>query len=90
MGPDDAFNPPVWFLEELAKVAATDPPVPTKSAIVFENSSEAAAKNELTLEAFDFDIENLIAANQSTTLGCGSESRPVNQLQPLLNSHPNF
>ena len=91
VGPEYAFDPPVWFLEELARIAVMeDPPVPTKLAIVFENTSGAAAENERALEAFDFDIEKLIAANQSTTLGCGSEFRPVNQPRPLLNSHPNF
>ena len=89
-GPDDAIATPEWFLEELGRIATADPPVPKKSKIVFENTPAAAATNESIFESFNFDMEKLIAANQDTTLGYGSEFRTVNQLKPLLGGHPNF
>ena len=89
-GPDDAMATPAWFLEELGRIAGSEPPVPKKSKIVFENTATAAATNESILKSFDFSMEKLIAANQETTLGYGSEFRTVNQLKPLLGGHPNF
>ena len=89
-GPDDAVSPPGWFLRELAKIARSSPSVPTRSAIVFENTKGDASKNEEILRSVDFDVARLISANRTTTLGYGSEFRTVEQLRPLLGSHPNF
>ena len=87
---DDAVSPPGWFLRELAKIARSSPSVPTRSAIVFENTKGDASKNEEILRSVDFDVARLISANRTTTLGYGSEFRTVEQLRPLLGSHPNF
>ena len=35
-------------------------------------------------------MEAFIMDNPNSTVNYGSELRPLNQLQPLLNHHPNF
>ena len=89
-GPDDAIAAPPWFLEALTRIAKEVPTVPTKSAIVFENTLSAAASHGMLLESFGFDMGRLIAANSKSTLGYGSEFWTVSQLKPLVGSHPNF
>ena len=51
-GPDDFTNPPDWFITELKRISTSDPPVPSKTPIVFENTVAAAKANELTLRSF--------------------------------------
>ena len=89
-GPDDTFETPEWFLIALTNIAGTDPEVPRKAPILFENTKEAADTNAKLLEAVGFDIEKLISENAATTLGYGSEFRTVEQLRPLLGRHPHF
>ena len=89
-GPDDTFETPEWFLIALKNIAGTDPEVPGKAPIVFENTEEAAAANATLLKTVDFDIERLIRENATTTLGYGSEFRTVDQLRPLIGRHPHF
>ena len=90
IGPDDAFVPPGWFIEELSKLTRHTTRTPRKSPIEFTNTHEAAEKNERTLALFDFDIGRLIAEFADTTLGYGSEFRTVDELKPLIGTHPNF
>ena len=89
-GPDDEFETPPWFLDELRKLARTMTKTPGKSPIVFQNNAEAAKENGKLLEKMDFDIGRLITEFRDTTLGYGSEFRTVEQLRPLLGRHPHF
>ena len=89
-GPNDSFSSPGWFFKEVFSVVNSDPPVPTRSPIVFENNDEAAKANGAVLAACGFDIQRLIDKHPDSTLGYGSEFRTVEQLKPLLGRHPNF
>jgi hypothetical protein len=42
------------------------------------------------LEKYDFDFSRLVNENRETTLGYGSEFRPLTQLRRILGQHPNF
>ena len=89
-GQDDAFVPPDWFLEAVRVIAETEPPVPAGAPLTFENSDEAAERNEVVLRAVGYDLEKLISENLGITLGYGSEFRPIKQLKSLIGSHPHF
>jgi hypothetical protein len=90
LGPDDAFEPGKDFLQGLAKVASTkvDPPEP--SPMHFSTEPAATAKNDQLLSNHGFDLDSLSSDSQDTTLGCGSEFRPIHQLQIFLGAHPEF
>ena len=89
--PSNSFDTLLFrFLEEVSRIASSDPPVPTKPPIVFENDDKAAKANGITLAACGFDFQKLINDNPNSTLGYGSEFRPVEQLEPLLGRHSNF
>ncbi len=89
-GPDDAFEPGREFLQGLAKVASTrvDPPKP--SPMHFSTEPAAMAKNDQLLSDHGFDLDSLTSDSQDATLGCGSEFRPIDQLQTVLGGHPKF
>ena len=53
-------------------------------------SRQAAERNALHLESYDFDLTKFIEAHSESTVGYGSEFRSVAELKPLLGSHPNF
>ena len=89
-GPDDAFVPPDWFLEAVRVIARTESPVPARAPLTFENNDEAAERNEVVLRSVGYDLEKLISENLGTTLGYGSEFRPITQLKPLIGGHPHF
>ena len=89
-GPNDWFTPPAWLLATIADIASTEPRVPKKSPITFENTEEAAEANEKILKFYDYNVDALISDNLESTLGYGSEFRPLSQLEPLLGGHPNF
>jgi hypothetical protein len=90
VGPDDAFEPGDDFLLRLAEVASTrvDPPKP--SPIHFATTPEALATNDQLLRDHGFDLGSLIEDSQDTTLGYGSEFRPLDQLEKVLGGHPEF
>ena len=89
-GPDDSFVTPSWFIKSLSELARHTTTTPEKSPIEFENTHSAAEKNEQTLALFDFDLSRLIGKYANTTLGYGSEFRTVDELKPLIGTHPNF
>jgi len=89
-GPDDASEPPHWFLEELEKLSKTQTRAPKKPPINFEVGIQAAENNGELLKKHGFDLGKLIDSNKGTTLDYGSEFRPVKTLKPLIGGHPNF
>ena len=89
-GPDDTFQPPAWFLQELVKLSKTETKTPLKSPIVFETTKEARETNAAILASTGFCVKTLIENHSETTLGYGSEFRTVDQLRPLVGRHPNF
>jgi hypothetical protein len=90
VGPDDAFEPDGDFLRRLAEVAATKVMPPKPSPIRFSTEPESIAKNSQLLSDYGFDLDSLISDHQDTTLGYGSEFRPVDQIQMVLGGHPRF
>jgi hypothetical protein len=60
------------------------------SPIIFQLTTKAAIENGRLLEDHKFDLASLINQYVDTTLGYGSEFRPMSQLEPLLGRHPHF
>jgi len=58
--------------------------------VVFERTKEAAEMNSKILEDHGFDLARLFESESDTTLGFGSEFRPLDQLRKVLGGHPNF
>ncbi|KAI2497633.1 hypothetical protein MHU86_16882 [Fragilaria crotonensis] len=88
VGPCDDFEPPDWFLAAIKKICADPSIAPTKPPVRFELSEEASEHNASVLRALDFDLGRLIRDNSSSTLGFGSEFRPVGQLRTLIEGTP--
>jgi hypothetical protein len=88
LGPDDAFDPGERILEQLAEVASASTETPKQAPIKFATSPEALQANDQLLRKHDYDVGKLLNAFQDTTLGYGSEFRPVRQLEKVLGGHP--
>ena len=65
-------------------------PIPTKPNVMSDMSNAAKQFNHNRLREHNFDIAQLIQANQGSTLDPGSEFCPIDQLELLLGNHPNF
>ena len=89
-GPDDSFSPPPWLLHCVQTNAETPVPVPDPPPVKFATDAASVRHNTSLLEQSGFNMETLLQQAQSTTLGFGSEFRPLQQLQRLLGQHPNF
>ena len=89
-GPDDGFIPPAWLMEAIQEVVEAEVPVPKPPPIRFDLSEESVKHNTDLLEDCGLDLETLLSKHQDTTLGFGSEFRPVGQLKKILGEHPNF
>jgi hypothetical protein len=89
-GPDDNHGPPLHFLHKLRAVATTHVPTPAAPPFRFNTSVDALCHNEGLLRTSNFSIEALLQNHQDSTLGYGSEFRPVEQLRSILGTHPQF
>jgi hypothetical protein len=90
MGPDDSFQAPNWLLAALAEVASTPAPTPSRPPAKFDTSPESLEHNSAMIASYDYDFERFLGAHQETTLGFGSEFRPLQQLERVLGPHANF
>jgi len=90
VGPDDAFEAPESWLEEIRDVINTEPPLPRSPDFRFSTEPSAVRANGALLESFGFDFENLLESQRGTTAWHGSEFREVPQLQRIIGSHPLF
>jgi hypothetical protein len=90
VGPDDSFDPGEEFLARLTRVASTEVRPPRPAPIAFATTQEAIDANDELLRKYDFDLEKLFRAYTETTLGFGSEFRPLAQLEQVLGGHPEF
>jgi hypothetical protein len=90
VGPDDAFDPGEEFLTRLTEVASSATEPPKRVPVAFDTSPAALKANDKLLQEHDFDLENLMKAFQDTTLGYGSEFRPLGQLRKVLGGHPEY
>jgi hypothetical protein len=77
-------------MHEITIIAKSPSPAPTKSAVRFDVSPEAAQHNASLLREIDYDFQRFFQDQTDTTLAFGSEFRPVEQLRPLLRQHPGF
>ena len=66
------------------------PPTPLAPPFRFGTTPPDLAHNAGLLEAAQFDLAQLLPRHQRSTLGFGSEFRPVPDLEPLLGRHPLF
>ena len=89
-GPDDSFVPPAWLMQAIETVAASEVPTPLAPPIRFDLSDESVQFNSDLLSASNLDLEEFLAKHQDTTLNFGSEFRPIDELETILGSHPNF
>lgn len=89
-GPDDNFVPPAWLMEAIEEVAAAEAPAPKAPPVMFELTEAAVQHNTELLEAFDLNSAEFLSLHQDTTLGFGSEFRPIEQFKKVLGGHPNF
>jgi hypothetical protein len=89
-GPDDSFIAPDWLFQAVKSVAKADVKTPEAPPVRFDTSPESLQFNSDLLQSFDFDFERFLATQGSTTLGFGSEFRPLEQLDQILGKHPVF
>jgi hypothetical protein len=64
--------------------------VPQPLPTWFNVSEEAVQHNSGLLEACGFDLTELLAKHENSTLAFGSKFRPLEQLQTILGGHLNF
>jgi hypothetical protein len=89
-GPDDAFTPPPWLMEAIKSVASDTAPAPNAPPVKFDLSEEAVRFNTELLKDSGLSLHTLLSQHQDSTLGFGSEFRPLHQLKSILGQHPNF
>jgi len=89
-GPSDVFEPPPEWLEEVLAIARTPCSVPKKPKVKFSCDEESIEHNTMILRKCDWDMETLFELHRGTTIDHGSEFRPIEQLERVVGSHPNF
>ena len=88
--PDDAFPPPPWFMKAVVDVAQSIQEAPLAPPFEFQPTEAAALANAETLAKAGYDLGKIIKEHSSSTLGYGSEFRPICQLKSVIGLHPNF
>lgn len=89
-GPDDNFIPPAWLLSAIESVSGQPVPTPGIPPIQFATDAKSLQQNGELLEAFNFDLSEMLDHYADTSLAYGSEFRPVEQLEQIYDDHPNF
>lgn len=83
---------PTWFpqnLIEIIKRIIASPKIEMKKpSFIFEMNQEAAQHNWKILEESDLDLGKALENQRGTQLDPGSEFRPTEILEPLLENHP--
>jgi hypothetical protein len=90
VGPNDFFEPGPHFISQIRTIMRSLPPTPLAPPFRFGTTPPDLAHNAGLLEAAQFDLAQLLPRHQRSTLGFGSEFRPVPDLEPLLGRHPLF
>jgi hypothetical protein len=89
-GPDNDFEQPSWLLQAVQEVASTAVQPPKAPPIKFATEDKSLADNVRLLENFGFNIAELLDHFDDTTIGYGSDFRPIKQLQKIFGGNPNF
>ena len=71
-------------------MAKAEVPPPSSCPLQFEFTLEAASTNSSILEGCGFDLSKFINDHPGSIVSYGSKLRPLDQLRPLLQHHPNF
>ena len=71
-------------------MAKAEVPAPSQCPLQFEFTLDAASNNASLLGDYGFDLEEFIKHHPGSTVSYGSELRPLDQLQPLLQFHPSY
>ena len=72
----------------IKKIVEKECKQPAKPAFKFDFSLEAAHWNYLYLLKHKLSLESALEAQKDSPLGYGSEFRPIETLEPLLEKHP--
>ena len=76
------------FYEAVEAVAKAEVPAPSQCPLQFEFTLDAASNNASILGDYGFDLGEFIKHHPGSTVIYGSELRPLDQLQPLLQQPP--
>lgn len=89
-GPDDYFVPSPDLIEAVRKVSETKVETPKAPPFRFDVAPESVAHNSKCIQDHPAGLQGVIGDSQDTTLGYGSEFRPLDQLESILGDHPDF
>ena len=90
VGPDDFFRPGPDFITNILHIMSRPRSTPSAPPFRFGLTTADLEHNSKLLASVDFDLSRLLPQYQHTTLGYGSEFRPVEELAVLLGKHPHF
>jgi hypothetical protein len=90
VGPDDFFNPGPSLLTKIVSIMRRRTPPPLAPPFQFGVTPADLRHNARILAEANFDFTRLLPAHQESTLGFGSEFRPLRDLEQLLSRHPHF
>ena len=90
VGPDDFFTPGPEFLRNIKTVMGRQSPPPLHPPFKFGTDPNDLAHNARVMDAAGFDFARILPSHQASTLGFGSEFRPMEDLKLLLSKHPYF
>ena len=90
VGPDDFFVTGPEFLNNIVAIISRPPPTPSAPPFRFGVTTADLEHNAKVLADADFNFDKLLPMHQGSTLGFGSEFRPIDDLALLLAKHPLF
>ena len=90
IGPDDFFEPDPEFLANILTIMSHRTPTPSAPPFRFGVSTTDLEHNLQIISKAGFDFNKLLPRHQKSTLGFGSEFRPIEDLALLLAKHPHF
>jgi hypothetical protein len=89
-GPNDAFTPPTWLLQNARRIASTPVPAPRKPNVIFDTTETAVRHNTKIIEDLGYDFDQFMAENSDTTIGYNSKFQLLSQTETLFGQHPGF
>ena len=88
VGPNDDWEPPGSWLDNLKQVAKDEVPVPDRPSLAFGTDEQSLATNAEILASHDFDVNLLLISQAGSTAWHGSEFRRRDALEKVLPRHP--
>jgi hypothetical protein len=89
-GPVDESQPSQDWLDKIGIVGRQVCPVPRAPQFSFSTSERDVQANTDFLSARDWDLHRALDDHQGSTVGHGSEFRPIDQLETIVGKHPTF